>query len=101
MTCDELCYLELIEVARRIQARQLSSVEVTQAVLDRIARLDFRFKAYATLTPDLALAQAREADREISRGTLRGPLHGVPIAVKDLCQTKGVPTAAGNCRWSK
>ena len=95
MNSDELCYLELVEVGRRIQARQLSSVEVTQAVLDRIVRLDPRFKAYATLTPDLALAQAREADREISRGTLRGPLHGVPIAVKDLCHTKGIPTAAG------
>src|SRR6516162_806371 len=95
MNSDELCYLELVEVGRRIQARQLSSVEVTQAVLDRIARLDPRLKAYATLTPDLALAQAREADREISRGTLRGPLHGVPIAVKDLCHTKGIPTAAG------
>src|SRR5215469_783567 len=95
MTSDELCYLDLVEVGRRVQARQLSSAEVTQAVLDRIARLDPRLKAYATLTPDLALAQAREADREISRGALRGPLHGVPIAVKDLCHTKGIPTAAG------
>jgi amidase len=95
MTSDELCYLDLVEVGRHIKARQLSSVEVTQAVLDRVFRLDPRLKAYATLTPDLALAQAREADNEISRGTFRGPLHGVPIAVKDLCDTKGVPTAAG------
>src|SRR5262245_6425030 len=95
MTSDELCYLELVEVGRRIQVSQLSSVEVTKAVLERIVRLDPRFRAYATLTPDLALAQAREADQEISRGTLRGPLHGVPIAVKDLCHTKGIPTAAG------
>jgi amidase len=94
MTSDELCYLELVEVGGRIRTRQLSSVEVTQAVLDRIVRLD-RLKAYATLTPDLALVQAREADKEISGGTLRGPLHGVPIAVKDLCDTKGIPTAAG------
>jgi amidase len=95
MISDELCYLELVEVGRRIQARQLSSVEVTQAVLDRIARLDPHLKAYATLTPDRALAQAREADAEISRGAVLGPLHGVPIAVKDLCYTKGIPTAAG------
>lgn len=95
MTSDELSYLDLVEVGRRIQARQLSSVDVTQAVLDRIARLDPRLKCYATLTADLALAQAREADTEIARGVLRGPLHGVPIAVKDLCHTKGIPTAAG------
>ena len=95
MTSDELSYLDLVEVGRRIQARQLSSVEVTQAVLGRIARLDPRFKCYATLTPEHALAQAREADSEIAGGTLRGPLHGVPIAVKDLCHTRGIVTAAG------
>ena len=95
MTSDDLCYLDLVEAGRRIQARQLSSTEVTQAVLDRIARLDPRLKSYATLTPDLALAQARKADSEIASGALAGPLHGVPIAVKDLCRTKGIPTAAG------
>lgn len=95
MTSDELCYLDLVEAGRRIQARQLSSLEVTQAMLDRIARFDPRFKCYARPTPELALAQARQADSEIARGTLRGPLQGVPIAVKDLCHTKGIATAAG------
>ena len=95
MTSDELCYLDLVEAGRRIQASQLSSLEVTQAMLDRIASLDPRFKCYAKPTPELALAQARQADSEIARGTRRGPLHGVPIAVKDLCHTKGIVTAAG------
>ena len=95
MASDDLCLLELVEVGRRSQVGQLSSVEVTQAVLDRIARLDGRLKSYATLTADLALAQAAQADAEIARGGIRGPLHGVPIAVKDLCYTKGIPTAAG------
>jgi amidase len=95
MTPDELCYLDLVEVGRRIEARQLSSLEVTQAMLDRIARLEPRFKCYAQSTPELALTQARDADGEIARGTHRGPLHGVPIAVKDLCHTKGIATAAG------
>ena len=95
MTADELSYLDLVEVGDLIKARELSSVEVTHAALDRIARLNPRLKCYATLTPDLALAQAREADSEIARGILRGPLHGVPIAVKDLCHTRGIPTAAG------
>jgi len=95
MASDDLCLLDLVEVGRRIQVGQLSSVEVTQAVLDRIARLDGRLKSYATLTADLALAQAKQADTETARGAIRGPLHGVPIAVKDLCHTKGIPTAAG------
>lgn len=95
MTQQELCYLDLIEVGRRIRAREPSSVEITRAMLDRIAQLDLRLKSYATVTPELALAQATQADNEIARGTNRGPLHGVPVAVKDLCCTKGVVTAVG------
>ena len=95
MASDDLCFLDLVEIGRRVQARQLSAVEVTQAVLDRIARLDGRLKSYVTLTGDLALAEAGQADAQIARGAIRGPLHGVPIAVKDLCHTKGIPTSAG------
>ena len=95
MASNDLCLLDLIEVGRRIQVGELSSVEVTQAVLDRIGWLDGCLKSYATLTADLAVAQAAQADAEIRRGAIRGPLHGVPIAVKDLCHTKGIPTAAG------
>ncbi len=95
MASDDLCLLDLVEIGRRVQARQLSAVEVTQAVLDRIARLDGRLKSYVTLTGDLALAEAGQADAQIARGAIRGPLHGVPIAVKDLCHTKGIPTSAG------
>jgi amidase len=95
MASDDLCLLDLVDVGRRIRLGQLSSVEVTQGVLDRIARLDGRLKSYATLTGDLALVEAKQADIEIARGSIRGPLHGVPIAVKDLCHTKGIATSAG------
>ena len=92
---DDLHYLSLDEVARRLKARKLSSVEATQAMLDRIGRLDPKLKSYATVTPERALADAGRLDAETAAGKSRGPLHGVPIAVKDLCDTEGVPTAAG------
>lgn len=88
-------YLELLDIGRRIHSKEISSVEATQAQLDRIASLDGALKSYALVMADAALADARRADDEIRQGKIRGPLHGVPIAVKDLCWTKGVPTAAG------
>jgi amidase len=88
MASDDLCLLDLVDVGHKIQAGKLTSVEVTEAVLDRIGRYDGRLKSYATLTADVAVDQAKQADIEIARGQIRGPLHGVPIAVKDLCHTK-------------
>ena len=95
MAHNELHYLELLDIGRRVQSKEISPVEVTRAQLERIARLDGQLKSYATLMADQALADARQAETEIGKGNIRGPLHGVPIAVKDLCWTKGVPTAAG------
>ncbi len=92
---SELHYLSLDEVARRLKARKVSSVEATQTILGRIGTLDPKLKAYATVTPERALADARARDAETAAGKSRGPLHGVPIAVKDLCNTEGVATAAG------
>lgn len=88
-------YLELTELSRRLHSRELSPVEVTQSQLDRIEALDGSLGSYATVMAASALAQARAAEAEIGRGEIHGPLHGVPIAVKDLCWTRGVPTAAG------
>jgi amidase len=91
----DLHYLSLDEVARRLKARKLSSVETTQAILDRIDKLDPKLKSYATVTPERALQDAARLDAETAAGKSRGKLHGVPIAVKDLCNTAGIPTAAG------
>ena len=88
-------YLEITELAARIKARDISPLSATRAQLDRIASLDGGLKSYAFLMEEAALAQAAAAEAEIAAGRYRGPLHGVPIAVKDLCWTKGVPTAAG------
>jgi len=95
MASDDLCLLDLVDVGHKIQAGKLTSVEVTEAVLDRIGRYDGHLKSYATLTAHVAVDQAKQADIEIARGQIRGPLHGVPIAVKDLFNTKGIPTSAG------
>jgi amidase len=95
MPARDLHYSELAEVGQRIQKRELSSAEATQAQLDRIARLDGQLKSCAYVMTSSALEQAHAADKEIAAGKVRGPLHGVPIAVKDLCWTRDAPTAAG------
>jgi amidase len=95
MDASDLHYLELTELAVRIRAREVSPVKVTRAQLDRIASLDGSLGSYALVTADVAMSQAEAAQAEIAAGRYRGPLHGVPIAVKDLCWTKDIPTAAG------
>jgi amidase len=95
MASNDWHYLELLDIGKRIQSKEISPVEATRAQLERIGKLDGQLKSYATMMADQALADARQAETEIGKGSIRGPLHGVPIAVKDLCWTKGVPTAAG------
>jgi amidase len=90
-----LHYLGIGEVTDMMRNRSVSSREVTQALLDRIAALDGSLHAYALVLAGPALAQADAADRQIAAGGWRGPLHGVPIAVKDLFDIEGVPTRAG------
>src|SRR5580693_5946330 len=95
MPSEEIYYLPLTELARRIEAKKLTPVELTQAYLTRSEKLGPRFNAYARLTPEIALQQAKAAEKEIQRGHYRGPLHGIPYAAKDLLAVKGVPTTWG------
>lgn len=92
---DALHYLELTELAARIEAREISSLEATRAQLDRIEALDRGLGSYVHVMADTAVAEAKAADADIARGRYRGPLHGIPIGLKDLFWTKDVPTAAG------
>lgn len=86
----------LWEASQLVQGRRLSPVELTQACLDRIERWNPRLNAFITVTAETALAQARAAEAEIQRGVWRGPLHGMPLALKDLVDTAGVPTTAAS-----
>ncbi|QRY70988.1 amidase (plasmid) [Ensifer sp. PDNC004] len=92
---DEFSLLTLTEIADKIKNGSVSSLAVTEAQLRRIARLEPDLHAYAQVMETSALEQAKAADKEIAAGGHRGPLHGVPIAVKDLCWIEGVPTRAG------
>lgn len=91
----DLHYLELTEIAACIRTRQISPLETVRVQLDRIAALDGKLGSYVYVMADAAMAQAETAHAEIAAGRYRGPLHGVPIALKDLFWTKDVPTAAG------
>jgi len=95
MPGEELFYLSVSELAKRIESKKLSPVDLTQVYLDRSQELGPRFNAYARLTPETALEQAKAAEKEIQRGHYRGPLHGIPYAAKDLLAVKGVPTTWG------
>lgn len=94
-TVTDLHYAELVDLASHLRQHEVSSVEVTRAQLERIARLDSHLASYALLTSEEALAGAARADAEIAAGKYRGPLHGVPIGIKDLFYTKGIRTMGG------
>ncbi len=96
----ELHELSLCEAQAKLRARECSAVELTEHTLRRIDALDPTLRAFATPTPELALEQARAADAALARGVSLGPVHGIPVGLKDLCGTRGAPTHAGTlaCR---
>jgi aspartyl-tRNA(Asn)/glutamyl-tRNA(Gln) amidotransferase subunit A len=95
MIGEDILYLPVRELGRRIRAKQLSPVELTETYLARSEQLGPRLNAYVTITRDLALEQARAAEKEIRTGHYRGLLHGIPYAAKDLLAVKGYPTTWG------
>src|SRR5258708_39645659 len=94
MPAEEIFYFPLSELDKRIETKKLSPVELTQIYLDRSTKFGPRFSAYATLTPEIAMEQAKAAEKEIQHGHYRGPLHGIPYAAKDLLAVKDMP-----CTW--
>jgi aspartyl-tRNA(Asn)/glutamyl-tRNA(Gln) amidotransferase subunit A len=96
VNADRLCDLDLKSVSEAIQGREVSSVEATEAYLQRIERYDSVLRSYLTVTAEPALEQARAADAELARGHSRGPLHGVPLGLKDLIAWRGVRMTGGS-----
>jgi aspartyl-tRNA(Asn)/glutamyl-tRNA(Gln) amidotransferase subunit A len=89
-------FLSATELAALIQSREVSPVEAAQAYLERIDRVDGKLHSYITVCREEALTQARQAEREIARGRYRGPMHGIPVAVKDQIYTNGIRTTGGS-----
>jgi aspartyl-tRNA(Asn)/glutamyl-tRNA(Gln) amidotransferase subunit A len=105
MRADELCELSLAQATEWIRQRKLSPVELTQAHLDRIQRLEPRINSYITVTAEAVMQQAYQAEADLQRGETPagkplGPLHGLPLAIKDLYETQGVLTTAGTKHFS-
>jgi aspartyl-tRNA(Asn)/glutamyl-tRNA(Gln) amidotransferase subunit A len=97
MSCnDTIGKMTISDVSRQLRAREVSPVELTRGCLERIERLNPLLNAFITVTAESALVEARRAEQEIQNGKWRGPLHGIPIALKDLIDTAGVPTTAAS-----
>jgi aspartyl-tRNA(Asn)/glutamyl-tRNA(Gln) amidotransferase subunit A len=93
---SDLTQLDITQLAPLLRDRQVSAAELTDAYLDRIERLDPRLNAYIRVMPDQARAAARQADHDLATGAYRGPLHGIPVGIKDLFDVAGVPTTMGS-----
>ncbi len=98
MNRDDLCYEPTVSLARRIRAGEVAPLDALDAFLDRIARVDPRVHAYLHVAADGARRSARRAEQALADGRPLGPLHGVPVAVKDLFDTAGMPTTCGSPR---
>ena len=96
MPIADICELNLTELSKLLAARDLSSSEAVEAALTRLERLDGKLNAFITVPSQQAIAEGKKADDEIAAGRYRGPLHGVPVSIKDLFETAGVRTTAGS-----
>src|SRR5689334_8406242 len=95
-SASDLPLLDLAAASRAVQKKEVSPVELTSACLERFERLNPKLNAFITVTGEAALEEARRAEAEIARGEWKGPLHGIPLAVKDLIETAGVKTTAAS-----
>ena len=96
MAHSDILELNLTDLSKLIGSRELSSSEAVKAALARLELLEDKLNAFITVLPEQALAEAKKADEEIARGHYRGPLHGVPVSIKDMFEMAGVLTTGGS-----
>ena len=96
MDSTDLCYLTAGQLSRLIQQKEVSPIEIIEAHLSRISALEPKLNSFITLQSDHAIEAARKAEEEIQTGKYRGPLHGIPVALKDLFSVKGVRSSSGS-----
>ena len=96
MDSSDIPHLSVRDLSRLIERKEVSPVEATEAYLDRIDELDFKFNSYLTVCRKQALVAAREAEQAIVQGNYLGPMHGIPVAVKDQMWTRGIRTTGGS-----
>ena len=96
MDKSQLPFISATELASLIKSREISPVEATEAYLERIPQVDGKLNSYITVTSERAMADARQAEQEIVSGKYRGPMHGIPIGIKDQVYTKGILTTGGS-----
>src|SRR5947208_8745196 len=96
MLSDDVLFSTVVELGRGLRARNFTSVALTEACLERLNRIGPKLNAVVTITAELALDQARQADKEMAAGRVRGALHGIPYGAKDLLATRGIKTTWGS-----
>jgi Asp-tRNA(Asn)/Glu-tRNA(Gln) amidotransferase A subunit family amidase len=96
MTGNDICWLSATELAEAIRQKKVSPVETVRRVLERIEAINPKINAFVTITRDAAMAEAERAEEAVMKGEQLGPLHGVPVSIKDLIFTKGVRTTMGS-----
>ena len=101
MSANDLCHLTIAQAGALIRAGDLSPVDLTEAFLARIEELNPVLNAYVLVTVERAREDARRAEREIAAGDYRGPLHGIPIGLKDIYDTDGIPTTASSYLYAE
>ncbi|MHA2005919.1 MAG: amidase [Promethearchaeota archaeon] len=96
MNNEDICYMSALEMAEKIKTQELSSLEITETIIERIEKINPKINAYCTLTFDLARAAAKMADKKVKKGEKLGLLNGIPTSIKDLMETKNIRTTFGS-----